>query len=190
MADSTQAGALTPPALPPPLLGLSAAVQRMVVGASGLPGTRVIPAWPSQANAPPRPKIDVDWCGIMLQTITPEGTAHMRQLDALVTRGTIWLRYEFLFSFYGPNGYAYGMRAWTGLQFSQNTSDLLAAADARVQGVETLRNVGEQIGQLFYDRADLPVTISQRVRADYPIRSLLDAVVNIPDAGLPPFNVL
>lgn len=146
---------------------LSAAVR----GVLALPGDLVRPSW--QPNPPLVPPIETNWCAHRIANVLPDVNPVVATTgDAGYLSRTETMEWQL--SFYGPSCQANAGLLRDGLEVPANREAL------REQGVVIAdsgptRHMPELVNDLWYDRADLTLTIARDVRRAYLILSFVSA---------------
>lgn len=170
MNTSATGGPLVPTL--PDSVALRRFFQGLIKGVTGLPGDMVRPRW--QANPPPRPSVEVDWCGFDIASRTPDANAHMQQL-ATTAKQTRHEQLEIKCSFYGPNCQGYGELLRDGLEVSQNREPLLLAGMGYVESANFF-HLPELINDQYYERFDFSVFVNREVGKVYQILPFSGAI--------------
>lgn len=176
-AASATAGYLLPEADgPQPLEGgpFVKFMQAIVVGITGLDGSKVRPRW--QAMTPNLPPADESWAAIGIVHTTPdtfavelhdpedEGTSELQRHEVI----------ELLASFYGPQADAYAALLRDGLQIAQNREVFLRNAAALVDTGEAI-TAPVLTKNVWQNRVDMRITVRRQVRRVYRVFNLLSA---------------
>lgn len=177
--DSTAAGYLTPVAddtlADDPLAD---ALQRMVVGVTGLPEPMVRPRF--QPDPPDMPENDQNWCAISVSEMDPPAGNAEQYQDGAADEGqgqTIERGYEtmtVLASFYGPNAMRYATRLRDGLLIGQNRDAMQSDGDLSLLWFGTIRNVSDYQNTTFRNRFDFPIMLRHRFERTYNVRNIVE----------------
>lgn len=141
-----------------------AAIDRMLVR----------PRW--QAEPPPMPAIDVDWCAFGITEIVADwsaSTVHLPEADGsdeVVRHDSV----RTLASFYGPAGYSKASQVRDGLWVPQNW-EVLRAAGVALYEASAIRTASEPMNERFVRRVDLELVFRRAVTRVYPVLNLLSA---------------
>lgn len=180
MSNSSATGGYLAPSNPAPLYddALTDALQAMVVGITGLPGTLVRPRW--QATPPKMPEINVDWCAIGVTGFTPD--AYGAQIHSPSGDGSTTLYrtevLEVLASFYGPSRFGNATLFSDGLQIPQNWEMVAPIGIVFVEGGAP-RGVADLLNTKWVQRTDISVVFRRQVSRTYPILNILSGVGSI-----------
>lgn len=178
--DSTAAGYLIPVDAVDPLSddGLADALQRMVVGITGLPGQMVRPRF--QPDPPDIPENDQDWCAISVTDTEPlAGNVEQIQIGAAdggqgQTRMRGFETMTVLSSFYGPNAMRYAKRLRDGLLLEQNRDEIQFDGSLNLLWFGTIRNVSDYQNTTFRNRFDFPIRLRHRFERTYNVRNIVE----------------
>lgn len=146
-------------------------LQAAIVGVMGFAGNLVRPSW--QIDPPVLPAQSVNWCGFQVKQIMPDADPIIKTQGAggtLERAETV----EVLVSMYGPAAMGNCGVLRDGLNVPFNREVLRSQGIAVVGYGETV-HVPELIGERWYDRADLPLTMTRNVLRAYRILSLISA---------------
>lgn len=175
--DSSTAGYLLPdPNGPQPLEGdpFVEFMQAIVVGITGLDGSKVRPRW--QTNVPNLPLANENWAAIGAVRTIPdtfavelhdpddEGTSELQRHEVI----------ELLASFYGPLADAYAALLRDGLQIAQNREVFQLNAVALVDTGEAI-TAPILTKNVWQNRVDIRITVRRQVRRVYRVFNLLSA---------------
>lgn len=146
--------------------------QGLIKGITGLPGPMVRPRW--QANPPPMPSIDTNWCSFGITARAPDASAYVSPAEenARIVRHE---DLEIVCSFYGPAGEGYAEILRDGMQVSQNREPLLIASMG-FKSNTGLTHVPEQHNDRWYERCDITLTISRETGKVYEILCFTGAI--------------
>jgi len=129
-----------------------------------------------QLGAPPQmPAATVDWVSVGTEAVTE---ANMRGITTHVPDGdgADWVqtpeRHDLLLTFYGPRCISKARALRDGFKVEQNRY-ALRAAGLGYSGSGPIIQLGEQINQSWYRRADMTVRLDGVVLRDYPVLNLL-----------------
>lgn len=156
--------------------------QAALASWSGLDGQYVRPRW--QQTAPKTPAIDIDWCAVGVQMITPDDgpvIEHLDGSDRYVRHETI----EVLASFYGPQSMNHAAAVRDNVAIPQNM-DALEAQEIGFVETDDIVPRPELINQQWLKRYDMTLTFRRRVVLSYPILNIESAEFSIhpdPDIG-------
>lgn len=172
---STQAGYLTPIAPGPDYdEELERALNRWVLGITGLPAGNVRPRWtPTQ---PPLMPADVDWCAVGISGFGGDANpAFANQTDESTE---LWRHEvtECLASFYGPHSQRLVTIFRDGLALTQN-NDELKAIGLSLGSIGDVIPFPELINNQWVRRYDITVRLRRKVVREYGIKSIAEAPV-------------
>lgn len=172
---STQAGYLTPISPGPDYDEvLERALNRWVLGITGLPPGNVRPRWtPTQ---PPLMPLDVDWCAVGISGLNGDANpAFANQTDE---SAELWRHetIECFSSFYGPHSQRIVTMFRDGLILPQN-NDQLIAVNLSLGRIGDIIPFPELINNQWVRRYDITVHLRRKVIREYGIKSLVEAPV-------------
>jgi hypothetical protein len=162
---------------------LTAILQGMVVGITGLDGTLVRPRW--QPVIPKMPEPSTSWCAIGVSTTVPDdgpyiGYDPLNDVGPYIRHETI----ELACTFYGPQAKQYVSILRDGLGIPQNT-DVLRANNMAWVSCGPIQQVPELFNQQWIRRQDMTVTLRREVTRTYNITYLAIAAVDLRTDGTP-----
>jgi hypothetical protein len=156
-------------------------LQQVVAGVTGLPENLVRPRW--QAEPPPIPPLDTDWCALGVTDSTPLNyPAMVYNSDFPPGQGSgqiwDWEEFDILCSFYGPNSDKYARRIRTGLFIEQNRIclNLLSLAFVNTSG---RTRVPALIQMQNLQRYDITLNMRRLIQDTYPILYFLSGNVDV-----------
>lgn len=158
-------------------------LQSVIVGVTGLNGTRVRQNW--QPDPPPMPAITVDWCGFGITSRRADANVYTQPLSD--GTGMTLLRHEtidVLCSFYGPSCLDYASQLRDGLQLSQNREALFSVGMGLV-GCSDVVHIPELVNTQWFDRADLTMTLRRVLGRIYSVLDFAKASGTVVDDGTP-----
>ena len=140
--------------------GLQNLLQEWCVGVSALPSEKVRPRW--QPNPPPRPLIDEPWLAFGITSIEQSNAPYQEESPDGAAPATLqWVEtLRLLLSFYGPDA---AMQAVTfrNTAYIEENRYPLSRQNIRLQGFGEVTQLPEQVNELWYMRADLPMTLER-----------------------------
>lgn len=176
---SATGGYLTPSStLPPNDDALEDILTELVAGVTGLDRNLVRPRF--QTKPPKLPSVSTDWAAVGISdndadfdaVVTHDGTGNG---ETTLSRNE---RFEVMVSFYGPNAEGYAKLFRDGLEIPQNREEINKYSINFVS-VGTLRNVPEQVNNVWYKRRDLPVYFNRGETRTYAIENIAIADIEI-----------
>jgi hypothetical protein len=187
--DSSTGGYLAPGASPAPLEDdqLTAFLQKMFAGLSGIDGALVRPRW--QSIPPNQPDIATNWLAIGIQNRSADTFAfEMHDPNAAGGNGADIVnrneQLDILCSFYGPQAAGLAARVREGFAVPQNREALQTAGMALVECTDLIA-APALINERWYRRYDMTVRIRRAVTRIYPVLHLLTAgIVLHTDVGI------
>lgn len=176
----------SPPAPPLEDQALDRFVQQVVVGVTGMPGSRVFPRWqPDPPNLP-----DGDWCGAGV--LTRVGDTFASEIHVSDGDGHDLIhRQEILgcqASFYGSNAGALSSLFRDGLSVAQNREALQRAAFGLVEVGEAV-DAPQLTKEKWLRRVDVGFRLRREVLRSYPVLNLLQGQVVL-DCGVDTHQML
>ena len=146
-------------------------IHDVLVGVTAISNSLVRPAY--QANPPPIPDLDVNWCAFSIRNRRPAAQPWTTQGDDDADLSTNEL-FDVVVTFYGPDCMGYAATLRDGLQIPQN-SDQLTAVDMAVLGSEDIVYIPELINDRWFERADITINMNRNLSRTYDILPLLGA---------------
>jgi hypothetical protein len=162
---------------------LDNALQKWVVGITGLPPDLVRPRW--QAIVPKQPEPGVDWCSIGVVSVHPEPNAFIQHLSGTITQasGDLSIRHEeleVLVSFLGPHAKKNLGILRDGFAVSLNF-DAGKGWGLYFTGMDTGRLAPDFINQQWVRRWDSVITVRRMVARTYAVNNILSADIDLTD---------
>jgi len=158
---------------PPRGLSLVQFLQTVVVGVSGLDGTLVRPLW--QRKPPKNPDVDVNWIGMGIDAMTPEGP--FGYLGVNSDDETISQRHELLevsLHIYGPDAIDIVDLIRDGFQVPNNLEALRSVNMGFVES-GLIRHLPDLVNEQWIDRALMSLFFRREIQRVYPIATLMSA---------------
>lgn len=161
---------------------LDDALQKWIVGITGLAPDLVRPRW--QAIVPKQPEPGVDWCSIGVASVNPEN-AFIQHLNGTITQaaGDLLMRHEeleVLVSFLGPHAKRYLGVLRDGFAISLNF-DAGKNWGLYFVGMDTGRLAPDFINQQWVRRWDSVITVRRMVARTYAVNNILSADIHLVD---------
>jgi hypothetical protein len=157
------------------------ALQKMVVGLTGLPGNLVRPSW--QPVPPVQPAVDVTWAAVGINNVEADDYPFIVH-DGSVTlvgapgpgadRMQRHYTYSVLVTLYGPGASDLAGTLSDAMYVSQNYESLRAVGMKLRESRTQARNA-EFVNQQWIDRIDVAITLRRQIDRVYPVLNIVGA---------------
>lgn len=173
--DSTTVGFLAPTQANPYDISLEDALQRIIVGITGIPGALVRPRW--QPEPPQQPDYQTDWVafGIVRTGVDTFSYHHHTDTSQAVDRDELLY---VMHSFYGPNCHGNCERFRDGWEIPQNR-DSASALNLGLVEVQEAVHLPALLKERWVQRIDTTVIYRRRTSRDYPVLTITSAQAQV-----------
>ena len=165
---SATGGYLTPTNIALDDSALDDFIHDVLAGITGISNELVKPGF--QIDAPPRPSININWCGFSILNRRTENMPWFTQGDESGVLSTNEL-FDVQASFYGPNCRGFASTLRDGLQIAQNLEQIRIAGMA-VTGSGDVLYSPELVNDKWFERADITINFNRNLSRSYDILSL------------------
>jgi hypothetical protein len=176
--DSSTAGYLLPDGSPTPVDGLTFEdfIQSLIVGITGLDGSKVVPMWQPE---PPNYPGNVNWCSFNINNRVADYDSV--QMENATTGHADYQRHEFFevgCSFYGPNNDEKATAWRDGLLIAQNREGLQIAGIGYV-GSSAINQVPFLYKNSWVRKIDVKIKFKRMISRSYPVLTFLETYFTI-----------
>lgn len=153
---------------------LSQFIQQVIVGMTGINGTKVREKF--QKNMPEQEAAPEDiWCAFFVtETNADANSYHVTDADGEGSKMQRHLELVVDCSFYGEGSKAFAEKLRDGFQISQNR-EVLRSGNMGFKEVSTIRSVPEKHGQVWFKRYDMSVVLRRQINKTFAVLSFNSA---------------